>query len=952
MNSYTPHQARYFAEQITLHRSESSIEGLASTMIGAKIDLKPHQVDAALFALKSPLSTGVLLADEVGLGKTIEAGLVLAESWSERKRHILLIVPATLRMQWRAELNEKFFVDSEIMDSKAFNRARKNGDLNPFDMKDKVVICTLEFAAAKDTEVHQIAWDLVIIDEAHKLRNVYQKDKVRANKIKAALKGRKKLLLTATPLQNSLMELYGLTSIIDEHIFGDAKTFKSVYVKASNSELTHHNLRDRLKNVCKRTLRRDVMEYVQFTKRFSITQYYESTPDEQELYDGITAYLQEPKLFALPDGQRNLITIVLRKLLASSSFAIQGTLQSLIRRLESLSRGISKELELDDYDAFSEYEEDEDFGELDDSVAINQLQSNKAAIEQEIARLQRLSDLALRITSNSKGEHLLEALEKGFSRLPELGAQKKAVIFTESRRTQMYVHDLLSKNGFEGKIVFLDGENKDDTSRAIYEAWRERHKSDGMISGVKEADVRAAIVEEFRDRASILIGTEAASEGINLQFCSIVVNYDLPWNPQRIEQRIGRCHRYGQKNDVVVINFVNTSNAADQRVYELLSKKYQLFDGVFGASDEILGSVESGIAFEKRIIEIYRKCKTQEEIQQAFDALQEEYAEPITAKMKATRQSVIENFDENVSQHLAECQQNSVASLGQFSQWMYYFFLIHANGRAVRLSNKRLQMTDEDGNIATYNLDWRSAEENGDHFLRREDSFFRKWLDEAVKVDLPSVNIQFDITNETDRHFAFFAGHVGLRGVLSIDKLVYEGIGSQERLVPTYVTEDGTDLDKQLINQMLQLSGTIVDGSPVESEELITRRVRNVGEEKKRVSEENNRHYLSECAKLNAFFDDVQKSLERAANEILTQINEKEQALHMLNPADIPLQEVLNRQQEISRLQERWRKMQTERFDQMDMLRNQNARAQEQIRRKLEGKSSTEHIMTIGFEIV
>src|SRR5206468_9785394 len=136
------------------------------------------------------------------------------------------------------------------------------------------------------------------------------------------------------------------------------------------------------------------------------------------------------------------------------------------------------------------------------------------------------------------------------------------------------------------------------------------------------ADMRAALVDRFRSTAKIMIATEAAAEGINLQFCSMVVNYDLPWNPQRIEQRIGRCHRYGQQHDVVVINFLNQANAADQRVFQLLSEKFKLFEGVFGASDEVLGAIESGVDFEKRIAGIYQRCRKPDEIQTAFDQLQ------------------------------------------------------------------------------------------------------------------------------------------------------------------------------------------------------------------------------------------------------------------------------------------------------------------------------------------
>jgi SNF2 family DNA or RNA helicase len=572
MADYTPHQVRYFAEQIMLQRPQSSIDGLASAMSGVKVDLNPHQVDAALFALQSPLSNGALLADEVGLGKTIEAGLVLAQSWSERKRRILLVVPASLRTQWRAELAEKFYIDSTILESKNYNKAKKEGSLNPFDIRDQVVICSFNFASLKENDVHAMPWDLVIIDEAHRLRNVYKSGNVTGKKLRRALVGKKKLLLTATPLQNNLMELYGLVSIIDEHVFGDARTFRDMYVSVSNEEIRNRSLKARLAAFCKRTLRKQVTEYVNYTSRIAILQEYTPTTDEEKLYNFISEYLQSDRLFALPQGQRTLITLVLRKLLASSSFAISGTLNSLIERLQLLLKGLDTQLEFSDYDTFDELSDEQE--DEEDPLTAG-LEQDRAAVAEELRKLTEYADLAKSITNNAKGDNLLTALQQGFDETESRGGERKAVIFTESRRTQEYLLRLLSDNGYDGQIVFLNGSNNDDISMRIYGEWKERHKADGVMSGSRQADMKAAVVEEFRDKASILIGTEAAAEGINLQFCSLIVNYDLPWNPQRIEQRIGRCHRYGQKNDVVVINFLNKKNAADVRVYELLDQKLQ-----------------------------------------------------------------------------------------------------------------------------------------------------------------------------------------------------------------------------------------------------------------------------------------------------------------------------------------------------------------------------------------
>jgi SNF2 family DNA or RNA helicase len=339
----TDYHSKYFAYELTKRCSSDSLEKLAGAVAGAQVDLNPHQVDAALFAFSSPLSKGALLADEVGLGKTIEAGLVLSQKWAERKRHILVIVPSNLRKQWHQELSEKFFLPCRILEAKPYNAAIRQGHFRPFecDEKDeKIVICSYQFARNKAADVASTPWDLVVMDEAHRLRNVYKPSNVIANTLKLAL-----------------------------------------------------------------------------------------------------------------------------------------------------------------------------------------------------------------------------------------------------------------------------------------------------------ANMRSALVDYFREEGRIMIATEAGAEGINLQFCSLVVNYDLPWNPQRIEQRIGRCHRYGQKHDVVVVNFLNRKNAADQRVFHLLSEKFQLFEGVFGASDEVLGAIESGVDFEKRINDIYQHCRKHEEIKSAFDQLQLELSLEINESMTVTRKN-------------------------------------------------------------------------------------------------------------------------------------------------------------------------------------------------------------------------------------------------------------------------------------------------------------------------
>jgi len=261
-NMVTQYQAQYFAHELVKRCSASSLEKLTGTLMDAQVDLNPHQIEAALFAFKSPLSSGAILADEVGLGKTIEAGLVISQKWAEGKKRILIIAPSSLRKQWHQELLDKFFISSVILESKPYNTEKKSGKCNPFE-KNEIVICSYHFAANKDEDVMMVPWDLVVIDEAHRLRNVYKPSNKIARKIKTALANSPKILLTATPLQNSLMELYGLVSFIDEYTFGDARSFKAQYVRIT-SQVVFSNLKARLKPLCHRTLRRQVLEYIKY----------------------------------------------------------------------------------------------------------------------------------------------------------------------------------------------------------------------------------------------------------------------------------------------------------------------------------------------------------------------------------------------------------------------------------------------------------------------------------------------------------------------------------------------------------------------------------------------------------------------------------------------------------------------------------------------------------------
>lgn len=890
----TAAQQKYFAYWLTRSLPSDSLGKLTASLQDAQVDLTPHQIDAALFAFKSPLSKGAILADEVGLGKTIEAGIILSQFWAEHRRHLLIIAPANLRKQWEAELQEKFFLPARILESKTFNRYIGEDTPNPFSCGE-IVICSYQFAKAKASCLRQVSWDLVVIDEAHRLRNVYKPTNKISNTIKNALSERKKILLTATPLQNSILELYGLTTIIDDYAFGDLKSFKMQYNR-NLDENDYQTLRRRLAPLCKRTLRRQVLEYVRYTKRIAILQEFFPTRQEQELYDLVSEYLQRPRLYALPNSQRQLMTLILRKLLASSTYAIYGTLCALIEKLEMKLRrqGIEQpeddlfRYDYEDYESETDEWFDQDEEEPDQEEMLSPEDIERVKLE--IKDLEKFRDLAYRIKRNSKAEQLFEGLNQGFAQLEELGAPKKALIFTESRRTQDFLFNLLEKRGYKGKVVLFNGSNSDRQSAAIYKAWKEKHKDTPKITGSATADKRAALVDCFRNEATIMIATEAAAEGINLQFCSLVVNYDMPWNPQRIEQRIGRCHRYGQNFDVVVINFLNKANAADVRVYELLDRKFQLFSGVFGASDEVLGAIGNGVDFEKRIAQIYQLCRTPKEIADAFDALQEELQEQISDRMLKARATLLENFDESVRQKLRSDLAETRDNLNQFEQILWqltqsYFagqadfngddhsFIVHPSGdngavsRCHRFPGEYKMVSSEHRRSTRI--------DDGVRPYRIGDPLAQYMLSELKAAHVPVAEITLDYSN-SPLNVALIRQLVGQSGWLTVEQLTIDSFEKEDILLHACITDKGETVPPDIAEYMLRLPGSqdslereLPEPVAAALSDAITSRRAEITAAN---AERNNNFFEEEMEKLDNWAEDVKGGLEKELRDLDAEI--------------------------------------------------------------------------------
>jgi len=1032
----------YLAHALTEKKSVSDREKLNGSIRAANIDLNPHQVDAAIFAFKSPLSRGAILADEVGLGKTIEAGLVIDQLIAEGRNKILILVPAALRTQWQDELRDRFYLESTVIDGPILKKLQKERmRANPLD-DGGIFIASHNFAYRYDFISGTIPWDLVIIDEAHRLRNVWRKTNKTAKRIREVLKGRPKILLTATPLQNNLMELFGLTSFLDENYLGTDYSFKTLFanpVKKQNKTERLIQLKERLMGtidpetgepsggILTRTLRKQVKGLVAFTNRYSVTEDFAPNDDEVELYNHVSEYLGRPFLASTKATQRNMMELVYRKILASSSFAIAGTLYRvshfLAKRLQQ-EFGVSQDelnalaehlrtesetkyrkklpsVDFPKYEAKNKDEEQETLPGLDDveqdlskieeeSADADDLgedelldDDTKKFVEREIDHkftkeevLQELRDvlgfhfLASMIDQNQKSQALVRVLGKVFKHADKQGWPQKAVIFTESRRTQDHLEKLLGGIGYD--LILFNGTNAGKRAREIFDEWEKTFPKEAE-EGSKSINLRKALVWKFKTlEKGILITTEAGAEGLNLQFANIVINYDLPWNPQRVEQRIGRCHRYGQKLDVLVINFLNRRNYADQRVYELLGEKIRLFGNLFDFSDKVLGTEQltddgyevreialgglgSGVDFERKILDIYRKCRTEKEIENGFKQLQLELSDVIQEKVEDAHRKVVQHFDEEVRRKLRLRQKQLADSLDRYDALLRKYL---DTSFADKIKYREANIFDYDGR--TYYLGSLNEDEkrNGYKPATAKEPFIKEKLDEDKKTrGAWKISLRHD--DERKRHS--FEDLVGKECQLTFDVLnckrrtISDTNEQFEKIILSGLYKDG-DAWKPIDSARLEKIFTALEIQREEQadgrlrDELEDLAIKHVNKEKEQISSENEKYIFEEMDRLNQFVEESLLKFQQEMDDRRKEINDLKKTVRASRTLGhherLHIQDQISKkQQELFRAQKKYIKAQE------DQMRGASTKEKD-LRGKLQMEFERERIASVHFSII
>lgn len=580
----TPFHAYYAARML---ESLSDDDRLVSVFASSDIRVYPFQLAAAGFALRSPYLRGVVLCDEAGMGKSHEAMLVVTQMWLEGKSRILIAVPnADLLAQW-VEMIDAYYTLPYVTLTGREDWECNTSDENPNAfLQNAMILTTYDFLADKEDAASAVGWELCVFEEATAISSVYQEDNTQAKALKRIAGDSFKLLLTGTPIEKNIMDLYGLMYFIDESVLPGEKEYLARYLRRPEN---YPELAETVGKYCFRTLRAQAKRYAKVPERLPITLEYVPSPRERQLYELLYAYINRPDKLAFPEMDTYDLALRLLGLQSSSTAAIRQTLGGIIRRLESIS-----------------------------------------GAENELSELRRIEAIAGTINEDAKTGLLLSALEKGFALMKKTGANRKAIVFTESAETQKYLFPFL----------------------------KERYQT-LLYNG--SADYSA--LRQFKADGEVLLSTDNGARGFNLEEAAFVIQYDLPYNSLKLEQRIDRAHRLGQENDILSVAFINKNNFADVRKLELINKRMLVSDGVFGISDEVIGGFTDDIGLAFKTIAEKARTKTQIEaeyqrtleenepenkrrITAAEDILFTTFTRAIANKVRITPQYVNEKSDE------------------------------------------------------------------------------------------------------------------------------------------------------------------------------------------------------------------------------------------------------------------------------------------------------------------
>ena len=563
---------------------------------------------------------------------------------------------------------------------------------------------------------------------------------------------------------------------------------------------------------------------------------------------------------------------------------------------------------------------------------------NQEQIQEEADIILRMIVLSLEIKQNKKADALIDALTQQFEKAKNEGCPEKAVIFTEFRSTQDYILRKLTEMGIdiENEVVIFNGDSGD-------------------------AEERRLLVKQFKNTKKIFLTTEAGSEGLNLQFCNLIINYDLPWNPQRIEQRIGRCHRYGQKLDVIVVNFVNTKNAADLRVLKLLQEKFNLFRGAFGASDEVLGDIEDGHDVEKEILKIYMSCRTQDEINEAFERLQISSSDKISEKLNETKNIVLEQFDEDVHSKLklqldeAEKRVDSISKMF----WGVTKIILKENANfddekyVFELKNSPFEeISPGQYKLGSYRM-IAKGQDRGDYLqnYRLSHPLGEKVIEKAKSLNMSEGSIKFDVSGH-DSKISILEELIGETGWIEVLLLNVSSLDKCEELVYIGISDNGESLSEEQVKKIFNVPAFVSELNEVTNNSM-NENLGNLKKEAlkcylKKIETRNYSFFMDESEKLDKWSEDIKEGLEVEIKELDKEIKKVKKESKNIALLD----EKVKAQRVAKNLEKKRNDMRRKLFEEQDRIEEEKEKLIEDIEKRMKLEHKEKNIVQIKWEIV
>ena len=818
-----PIHRRYYAEDLVRLRRAGEKRRYAASQRRGRIDPNPHQVEAVTFALRRIPEGGCILADEVGLGKTIEAGLVMAQLLAEGATRILIVLPRPLLGQWQNELYTLFGIEA---------REAADGDVDV--SADGVYLAGREYAGGRAGYEKLSAtppFDLCIIDEAHEMfagiyrrfdrYGVYDEESSHAqtaHRVRRLIGASPILLLTATPIQNSLLELWGLIQYIEPTgtLLGSLPTFSQLFCADGDARRValeqSEELRRRLGSVVKRTLRRQAQEFLDkpFVGRRAELFEYSMSAEERALYDDVTEYLLQPSLCAFQGRSRQLLLLSFHRRMASSTAALAQSLEKVAERLRRMLDGVAL-AELPNAAAVFLADLEEDLGGIPEEAEAGTeddepVAPTAEAIQAELALVRNFVRRARDLPHDSKAESLVTAVRAATNRED---SREKIVIFTESLTTQAYLRDLLTERAglTESDITLFRGTNASPRANQALQRWRQEVGAQlaPHMQPSPTVAMRLALIHEFSTSSKVMISSEAGAKGLNLQFCDTVINYDLPWNPQRIEQRIGRCHRYGQEKDVTVINFLARDNEAERLTFDILTSKLNLFGEVLDMSDAVLGSGELATAlgpdFEAQLKRIWERSRSVQEVEAELRQLRDSIDERRT-ELELVRNRTIglieSRLDESVREVFRQIHEELPATLAEFDAELERVLIGYLDASSIPYDRGEADgrraitippsPTLPDGISAGLTVALGSARDLGEiESLHAAHPLIEAAVDEARLAGAGEFCVRFELTDDAPEALK---QRRGSRGRLALTRVSHRGFEREDRLKVTAVFED------------------------------------------------------------------------------------------------------------------------------------------------------------------